>query len=136
MKLLIKRFKDIDDATLGEFKLLKGDELIMTGYTLEPAGEDTIASGKDRRIPQGEYKAIPFESPRFKRTLPLVYNDVVPKSRRILIHHGNFPKDTEGCILLGASYDAKGVYQSRDTLEKFLTLIRGSTLDIEIRNAL
>jgi hypothetical protein len=35
-----------------------------------------------------------------------LYNDKVPESRAILIHIGNYPKDTEGCLLPGKT---KGV---------------------------
>ena len=136
MKLLIKRFKEIEDGTLGEFELFKDNEVVLKGYSLEPAGEDTIASGKDRRIPEGFYNTVPYQSPKFGKKLPLLYNEQVPKSRRILIHHGNFPDNTEGCILLGKSYDIKGVWDSRPIVGQFLELIKGNILDVEIRNNL
>lgn len=134
MKLIIKRFKNIDDGTIGEFVLYEGAKAVQRGYTLEPAGEDTTQSGKDRRIPAGLYQTVWHDSPRFKRVLPLLFNDNVPKSRYILIHAGNYPKHTQGCILLGASYTKQGVFESVKTLEALLSFIQGKGLEVEIIN--
>lgn len=41
MKLIIRRYKDINDGTIGKFELIEGNEVVLKGYTLEPAGEDT-----------------------------------------------------------------------------------------------
>lgn len=134
MKLVIERFKEIPDGTLGTFELINGNRSLMSGYTLEPIGEDTIERGMDMRIPQGRYLVAWHKSPRFSRTLPLLYNKEVPKDRYILIHAGNFPKDTEGCILVGNKYDDKGVYNSLSTLNALLNYVRGMTFTVEIRN--
>ena len=72
--------------------------MILKGYTLEPAGGDTTSRGLDRRIPEGMYRIDWHNSPKFGRFLPLVWNNDVPKDRYILIHSGNYPKHTEGCI--------------------------------------
>ena len=58
MKLIIRRHKDINDGTIGKFELIEGNEVVLKGYTLEPAGEDTTARGKDKRIPVGVYDEI------------------------------------------------------------------------------
>ena len=50
-------------------------------------------------IPYGTYEIQMHYSPKFKRSLPLLLN--VPNRSGILIHRGNCPKDTEGCILPG-----------------------------------
>lgn len=50
-------------------------------------------------IPSGCYQIIINESPRFKRPLPLLLN--VPDFTGIRIHIGNYPWDTEGCLLPG-----------------------------------
>lgn len=85
--------------------------------------------GNQRRIsciPEGVYKYIKHESPTFGSTL---WVQDVPERSEILVHHGNFTKDTLGCILCGRSfYDIDGdsttdVTNSRKTLERLLELV-------------
>lgn len=52
-------------------------------------------------IPRGEYPITISMSKRFKRFLIAVEN--VPGFAGIRIHSGNSSKDTEGCIIVGAS---------------------------------
>lgn len=135
-KLHIHRIKEIKDGTIGEFALIEDLKIILKGYTLEPAGPDTTEPNQDRRIPNGEYQAEFFNSPRYGRRLPLLWNDKVSKERKILIHHGNYPKDTLGCILVGDSYDEKGIFNSRKTLKRLLELLDYTPFEIVIKNKL
>jgi hypothetical protein len=136
MVLTIKRFKNIEDGTIGEFALVDQYRILMQGNTLEAAGPDTIEPNKDRRIPKGEYQVLWYDSPRMKERLPLLYNELVPKSRAILIHRGNFPKDTEGCILLGDGYDDKGVYNSKNTMNRFMGFVKDREFTVVIKDAI
>lgn len=54
-----------------------------------------------KAIPAGYYSLENSKSPKFKRELPLIYNDTVKASRGIRIHAGNSVKDTSGCVLVG-----------------------------------
>ena len=134
MKLIIRRYKDIYDGTLGKFELTGVNTVLMTGYTLESAGSDTTARGKDRRIPAGLYSVVWHKSARFNRVLPVLYNEQVPKDRYIEIHAGNYPKHTEGCILVGKWANDEGVFESVKTLEALLSFIQGKDLEVEIIN--
>lgn len=134
MKLKITRFKNIKDGTLGKFELLFNGKIFLEGYTLEPAGPDTTARGKDRRIPEGIYDVFWHHSARFNRVLPVLYNEKVPKDRYIEIHSGNYPKHTEGCILVGKWATDEGVFESVKTLEALLSFIQGKDLEVEIIN--
>ena len=136
MVLTIKRFKNIEDGTIGEFALVDQYRILMQGNTLEAAGPDTIEPNKDRRIPKGEYQVLWHDSPRMKERLPLLYNELVPKSRCILIHRGNFPRDTEGCILLGDGYDEKGVYNSKNTMNRFMGFVKDREFTVVIKDAI
>lgn len=134
MKLIIRRYKDIYDGTLGKFELTGVNTVLMTGYTLESAGPDTIARGKDRRIPAGLYSVVWHKSARFNRVLPVLFNERVAKDRYIEIHAGNYPKHTEGCILVGKWANDEGVFESVKTLEALFSFIQGKDLEVEILN--
>jgi len=84
-------------------------------------------------IPIGEYECEPFSGAKYKA----VYQVKDVKNRTyILIHSGNLPKDTSGCILLGLSAGRIGseaaVLESRKAVEYFKGLIgkRDFTLHI------
>lgn len=86
--LTLIRDKRTGTAVLG--RLFLGSTFIC--FTLENAA---------KAIPAGLYKLSNSKSPKFKRELPLVYNDKVPATRGIRIHVGNSVKDSNGCILVG-----------------------------------
>jgi Family of unknown function (DUF5675) len=83
-------------------------------YTLEPPRHDPPA--KPRCIPTGRYEFIIAFSPRHNRNLPLLEN--VPDFEGIEIHTGNYPKDTEGCILVGEVMGEGAIYQSTVAFNK------------------
>ena len=58
---------------------------------------DTLENS-DKAIDPGDYNFSVVLSPRFKKSLPLL--DVSHRAG-ILIHAGNYPRDTKGCILVG-----------------------------------
>uniref|UniRef100_UPI000575EF6E DUF5675 family protein n=1 Tax=Campylobacter jejuni TaxID=197 RepID=UPI000575EF6E len=111
-----------------------------------------LESGKDLRIPEGNYNLKRHSPSRFENTLISitkkdddtminVYNDEVPASRAILIHWGNTDKDTQGCILLGLTKDNnnESVGQSRQACKEFYDLMYKkdlSEIKLEIVNEL
>lgn len=136
IRLVITRFKQSENGTLGKFELLnEKDSALLKGSTIERGGPDTTESGKNKRIPEGDYNTLRHESPRFKVTLPLLYNNEVPKSRYILIHWGNSIEDLEGCIALGTSDNGEDfIYKSKAIVLKFLELIEGQDLTVHIES--
>lgn len=73
-------------------------------------------------IPAGQYKVTLYNSPKFKRVLPLLHN--VPHFLGILIHAGNTERDSAGCIIVGHNTVKGKVLQSRETLEKLLHILK------------
>lgn len=86
-------------------------ELLIDGkhecWTLEPA----------RCIPAGTYDLTIRQSARFARLMPHVEN--VPEFTGILIHWGNYPRNTEGCTCVGTLFSYQFVGHS---VEEFNTL--------------
>lgn len=101
----------------------------VSGYILEEKGPSTTQRNQDRRIPAGVYKLKWHASPRFGRTLPLLYNGLVPASRYILIHSGNHAGHTEGCLLVGTTKSENQVGGSRIKLNELLAFLSCYNLD-------
>jgi Family of unknown function (DUF5675) len=74
------------------------------------------------QIPTGTYNIEITFSPRFQRMLPLL--DSVPGRTDIRIHAGNWPRDTEGCILVGLGIGDSMLTQSRAALDPLVTRIQ------------
>jgi len=64
---------------------------------LDDSGESKVYG--ETAIPSGIYKITLAMSPRFKKLLPLLHG--IKNYIGVLIHHGNWAKDTHGCILVG-----------------------------------
>lgn len=108
MNLELKRLKFGEDYTIGRLTL---DGRFLC-YTLEDkvrevAGQPVESWKKQNEtaIPTGVYPVIITMSTRFKIRLPLLMN--VPGFSGVRIHTGNSSKDTEGCILVGSTWDGK-----------------------------
>jgi len=86
---------------------------------LDDPGETKIYG--NTAIPRGTYKIILALSPRFKRLLPVLLN--VKHFTGILMHRGNSPQDTAGCILVGKNKVVGGLVDSTITEEKLMTLL-------------
>lgn len=103
-----------------EFKLVRtyGTDYDTLGYLMVDGKEfcktleDAVRDRKIKEqtcIPYGEYKVKMTYSPKYKKDMPLIYNDektqgVVSKNgdswAGIRIHGGNSNLDTEGCLLV------------------------------------
>ncbi|EAL7209497.1 hypothetical protein DUH80_04330 [Campylobacter coli] len=151
MKIKIIRRYTGKTCVIGKFKVFSDDKLLLECFALEEDKEG-LESGKDLRIPEGNYNLRRHTPSRFENTLRSitkkdddtminVYNDEVPSSRAILIHWGNTDKDTQGCILLGLTKDNnnESIGQSRQACKEFYDLMHGKNLEdikLEITNEL
>ncbi|EDP5429859.1 hypothetical protein PFI58_000177 [Campylobacter jejuni] len=151
MKITINRRYTGKTCVIGKFKVLDDDDKILFECFSLEEDKEGLESGKDLRIPEGNYNLKRHSPSRFENTLRSitkkddtminVYNDEVPASRAILIHWGNTDKDTQGCILLGLTKDNnnESVGQSRQACKEFYDLMHGKNLEdikLEITNEL
>jgi Family of unknown function (DUF5675) len=74
------------------------------------------------QIPLGTYGIEIRYSPRFKRPLPHLLD--VPGRSDILIHSGNWPRDTEGCLLVGQTLGKDMILSSRLALDPLIQKIQ------------
>lgn len=98
----VKRIKQLGETTLGKLTIEGKNK---SWFVLEPAGPDSIVEGSDKRIKAGTYKVLPYRSPKY----PNVYElQNVPGRSFILIHSGNYHKDTLGCLMPGKMWGSVG----------------------------
>ena len=79
-------------------------------YTLEDPVRPAKIDG-ETAIPAGVYEVVINHSPKYKRQMPRLKD--VPGFTGILIHWGNYPKDTMGCLLVGETRDVDYVGRSK-----------------------
>lgn len=109
MELLLKRLYLKPAYTIGRL-FVDGTYLCDT---LEDRVRDLAHELKvtgETAIPAGRYEIIVNHSPRFGRQLPRLIG--VPGFEGILIHRGNTPADTAGCILVGENRELGKVVNS------------------------
>ena len=94
MDLLVKRWPSDASSTEGQMFM----DSQPFAYTLENPVRDVKIMGHTA-IPAGRYQVTIGMSPHFGRLMPQVLN--VPNFSGVLIHMGNVPRDTEGCVLVG-----------------------------------
>lgn len=112
MKLLLKRIHFGETFTVGQLYEVTDYGQSPICYVLEDKYREI--DGKDVKtwkvqdqtaIPKGVYDVRITLSNRFKTRLPLLLN--VPGFTGIRIHAGNSSKNTEGCLLVGMTWDGK-----------------------------
>jgi hypothetical protein len=101
---LLTRTDHLRDRTLGLLDLLAGSERVLRLSTLELAWVDADADGRrDRsvsRIAPGTYHVRPHDGHRYRRVWLVDAPDITAG----LIHQGNYPRHTRGCILVGLEH--------------------------------
>lgn len=144
MELLLKREYIAFDYTIGEI-FFKGRKLCDT---LEPptvlkkrtSARKVVLAKKTYgpiSIPPGTYKVIITKSPKFNQWLPLLLK--VPGFEGVRIHPGNYPTDTQGCILPGENLRKGMVCRSKEKTKELVDLItslfaKGESVEIRIVN--
>ena len=136
MKLKLIRTAKKADYTIGH---LYADEQYVCD-TMEPTWRNLQREGKiwgRTAIPEGKYRVFITKSKKMGRWLPLLWQ--VPGFEGIRIHAGNYPKDTQGCVLVGWNRHKGTLSNSRTALHMLMqrmtaALDRGELIDIEIES--
>lgn len=136
MELRLERNHKLNDYTIGDLYIddifycntLEDTDRGLTSSMTEQEINKIKIKGKTA-IPTGKYKiTLDIISPRFSNSslyksidgkLPRLLN--VPGFDGILIHIGNTPKDTDGCILVGYNKIKGQVLNSKDTFNGLYT---------------
>jgi RHS repeat-associated protein len=100
----MNRFAESPDATVSTFSARGPGSQSVTGYFLEPGGPSTTKGGLERRVPAGTYNVRPYHSPSLNQDVYILSNSQISEGRGILMHIGNYPSNTLGCLLPGSSY--------------------------------
>jgi len=116
MKAILSReYNNIQ--TLGRLVLFEGSKIKLQLYTLELpdlGNQQNISC-----IPEGEYEVHRIYSPKFGKCFHL---QAVPGRTEILIHKGNYNKDTHGCILVGMGHADINGDGTMDVIESSLAM--------------
>jgi len=124
VKLVLKRVQVTDNATHGE--LYYKQKLIC--YTLELPWKNN--QRRISSIPLGKYKCLPYSSAKYPDVLEVTG---VSNRDKILIHAGNGPEHTHGCILVGLESKNGRLINSRKALEKVMGISKRRTI-IEVKD--
>lgn len=123
MEMTLTRVQLDPDVTIGELAIDGQFECYTLEDTQRAPGEPKVFG--QTAIPMGCYRVIRTFSPHFGKVTPRLVD--VPGFEGVLIHPGNAPKDTEGCILVGM-----------DRLDKTIgrSMLAWTALDAKIAAAL
>jgi len=136
MKLTLQRMFLTDKSTCGEL-FIEG-QVTRFCYTLELPVKDGLPRSA---IPPGTYQIEMAPSPKFHLSqdpwvqqyadkMPHIIN--IPNRSLIMVHWGNEPENTDGCILVGLTHDLDVVSESRAAFEQLYPLLAdGDTIDIQ-----
>jgi hypothetical protein len=137
MKLTLQRLFFTQRSTCGE--LFVEDRPQRFAYTLELPVKDGLPGSA---IPPGEYAIELTPSPKFLSSTDswvlkyaqLMPHIICPPRSLIMIHFGNTPENTDGCILVGFTHDLDEVGESRAAFAALFPLFLDSdvnTIDIQ-----
>lgn len=119
IELYLTRTLALEEATFGV--LFSGRQPVCV--TLELPWNDNRTD--ESCIPVGAYRVVPYSSERY----PNVWHVLdVPGRTHILIHSGNYPSNTNGCIIPGSQYglgdNALAVSSSGAAMQKIRQIVK------------
>lgn len=122
ISLILQREIQDERASMGRLFTKNGDSEIHFLFTLENpwlANQPNISC-----IPAGDYVCRRVISPKYGETFEVT--DVDGRTH-ILFHWGNYPSNTQGCILVGTSHapEVPAVWNSRAAHAEFMDKFNG-----------
>jgi hypothetical protein len=145
MELTLKRIALRDTYTIGKLYINGEYECDTLEDTVRDLNKNGVFDNGEQKvygktaIPYGTYEVtMNVQSPKFSKKsayawcngyLPRLLN--VPSFDGILIHGGNTPEDTYGCILVGQNKVVGKVINSMDSLKKLCTTLKVASLNKE-----
>jgi hypothetical protein len=112
VEMLITRKHPLGNAIPGEMTI--GG--VHAAYTLERVGVCILA---------GRYAVKLYDSPHFGRLMPWLQ---VPTREYILLHWGNYPQNSDGCILVGKEQDEQGeIWHTQEMFQELFIPIQAAT---------
>jgi hypothetical protein len=147
MELELKRIAKRDTYTIGRLSINGQrfcDTLEDTDRGLDQKMSLAVLKARKRKgitaIPTGRYKVtLGVKSPKYSKRpaynfcegyVPRLIN--VPAYEGVLIHIGNYPQDTEGCILVGRNTKVGAVLNSTETFKQLYAILQKATDNIYI----
>lgn len=140
MILILKRIHFGDTFTVGQLYEETPFGLSPICYTLEDKFREVAGQPvsqwkvqNETAIPRGTYDVSITFSNRFQSKLPLLAD--VPGYSGVRIHTGNSSKNTEGCILVGMTWDGKSdwIGSSKVAMSSLMPAIENSTSPVTIQ---
>lgn len=129
--VLITRYYQDSCATLGILNII--DEEHLPIFTLENPWKDNTSNISC--IPVGAYDVEPYNGTKFKDVYKLLN---VPDRNNVLIHWGNYERQTKGCILLGSGVDVSlnepMITKSKITMNRFRELVGKNDFRLTIKH--
>jgi hypothetical protein len=141
MKLLLKRIARNEGYTIGNL-YVDGGRFCDTLEDTDRGLKQTMPLDEIKRLKQAGVTAIPvgtygvmmnIVSPRFASVV--TYKPIggklprltgVPGYEGVLIHIGNYPKNTDGCILVGKNTAKGAVMNSVEMFDKLYSLLKAA----------
>lgn len=122
MKLLVDRYRSKKTATYGLLRDITSDTVKFLCYTLENPHHDTKIDG-ETCVPDGTYPITLRKEggmhDRYKSKFKdkfehrgMLWIRGINNFQYVLIHIGNYTKDTDGCLLLGDEHPITTVMSS------------------------
>jgi len=111
VEIVLQRGDSTGKSIPGELKILDNH----VAWTLE---RPAVA------IPAGRFPIELYFSPHFNRMMPRLKD--VPERSNIEIHWGDFPTNSDGCILVGEQRSLDAIWYTQDEFKQLFTMLEAA----------